>query len=329
MNGKVRYTGTEKIEKKIYDDIEELMDSRFSEIAEETRTSVIQEIRDELQPETVPYDRLRHIEHRIHEIKTTQDGIVREIVDLKTTLQTLAREMEKLKYPKTFETSPLYTPYSTPAVSTAPLSQPYHQPAVEHFKLNDKNTYTPYDSIRPVTQPPGFSNSTGPATPITPITFNSRKTDGWEYQEFIPAKKNYAEPEKFVPAKVIPAKNDPFYFGDAEEEVIDVFPLTNPAPVPDLPLSPPPVENRPLTIQKIPKEQPPEKPDKSEYIIGSNKGPKQEDPEEDYNANCEYIIAEQNRGSRRFGKGQNRSGAEKKEHIVSVDEDGTEVITYD
>jgi hypothetical protein len=332
LNGKVRYAGTEKIEKKIYDDIEEMMDFRLNEIAEETRMSVIQEIRDELQPETVPYDRLRHIEQRIHEIATTQDGIVHEIVDLKTTLQTLAKELEKLKYPKTFEAIPSFSIPAAPAYPSSPSSSPspasspssaYLQPAVEHYKSADKTSYTPYDSIRPVTQPPGFSNSTGPATPITPVSFHSRKTDGWEYQEFIP-KKNYSEPEKFVPAKVIPTKNDPFYFGDGDEEIIDVSPLTDPVIKP----SPAPFENIPLTVQKIPKEQPQEKPCNSEYIIGSNKGPKAKaESEEDYNANCEYIIAEKNTGGKRFSK--RRGQEDKKEHIVSSDEDGTEIMTYE
>jgi hypothetical protein len=346
LNGKVRYTGTEKIEKKIYDDIEEKIDSRFSETAEEIRMSVIQEIRDELQPETVPYDRLRLIEKRLHEIATTQDGIVREIVDLKTTLYALEREVDKLKYPKTFETSSPYSSYSMPVVpvspsylrSAAPVSPSYIQPAVDNFKSADKTTYIPYDSIRPVKQPPGFSNSTGPSTPIAPIPpippisaipLNAGKKEGWEYQEFVPAKKNIAEPEKFVPAKVIPAKNDPFYFGDEGEEVIDVSPLTNPAPALKQPPNSPSFEKIPFTIQKIPKEKPQDRPDKSEYIIGSNTGPQRAEPEEDYNANCEYIIAEKDSGSRRIGKRFNRAGEEKKERIVSIDDDGTEVITYE
>jgi hypothetical protein len=212
------------------------------------------------------------------------------------------------------------------AVSSA--APAHHRPAEDYyFRTTDKTMYTPYDSIRPIPQPPGFSNSTGPATPITPVSFNSRKTDGWEYQEFVPANKKKAEPEKFVPAKVIPAKNDPFYFGDPEEEVIDVSLLTDPAPAPKMP-QPSPFENSAsFTVQKIPKEKPEEKPYKSEYIIGNNKkGQRTDDSDEDYNANCEYIIAEKNTGSGRFGK---RGRVEKKERIVESDEDGAEITTYE
>ena len=327
MNGKVRYSGTEKIEKKIYDEIEENIEARLEEIAEELRIDVISEIREELKPETVPYDRLRLIEQRIHEISTTQDGIVREIVDIKTTLNVLTREMEKLRSPKSYEApASSYSSYEPVKSKEPAVSASYESPF---------SAYTPYPSAAPIinsnspTKLPGFGSAQvqqQPATPIAPVSFNTRKADGWEYQEFMPAKKNNAEPEKFVPAKTIPAGNDPFYFADAEEEILDVSALSEQ----EYPTQPPakePVENI-FTVQKLKKQPEQEVPDRSEYIIGNNQKKSMKE-EEDYNANCEYIIAEKNMGGNRFGKRRGKSQPEKKEKITASDEDGTEIISYE
>jgi hypothetical protein len=332
LNGKVRYSGTEKIEKKIYDELEGNVEARLEAIAEELRIDVISEIREELKPETVPYDRLRLIEQRIHEISTTQDGIVREIVDIKTTLNVLIREMDKLKSPKSYETksyetnTPSYSSYEPVRTKEPAASVPYESPF---------SSYTPYPSAAPIidsrspTKLPGFGSAPAqqpPATPIAPVTFNTRKTDGWEYQEFMPAKKNNSEPEKFVPAKTIPAGNDPFYFADAEEEILDVSALNEP----EYPTRPPeqkPIEDM-FTVQKLKKQPEQEIPDKSEYIIGSNQKQKAE-AEDDNNANCEYIIAEKDMGGNRFGRRRGKREPDKKEKIIASDEDGAEIITYE
>ena len=336
MNGKIKYNGTEKIEKRIYDEIEEKIQERLDAIAEETRRSIIQEIREELQPETVPYDRLRLIEQRIHEISITQDGIVREIVDIKTTLNALSKEIDKNSAPNMFETKK--PTYEMPSLNSNPYeSMELKTPEPEMKETSPASpfsSYTPYLSAtesRRAMQPPGFSGNepSGPATPIVPVTFNSRRTDGWEYQEFVPPKKNQAEPEKFVPAKTIPADNDPFYFADGEEEILDVSPLREPIPPEKSAYSAPSFENIPLTIQKI---KPEEKdvPDRAEYIIGNNQSGKRAESDEDYNSDCEYIIAEKDTGQRRQGgrRGGKPQG-EMKEKVVASDEDDTEIITYE
>ncbi|MDV0444479.1 hypothetical protein MmiAt1_00040 [Methanimicrococcus sp. At1] len=343
MTGKIRYSGTEKIEKKIYDELDEKIEERLNAISEETRRSVIEEIREELQPETVPYDRLRLIEQRIHEISTTQDGIVREIVDIKTTLNALAAELESMRRGEPVRREPFRdetvkaaaVPAADQSVQSlydtlaAEQPLPPERSALADPSLSSYNAYSqtaPAQETRRAAQPPGFGGPSGPASPIAPAAFNSGRADGWEYQEYVPAKKNNAEPEKFVPAKTIPARNDPFYFADSEEEILDVSPLREPEPKQEYAS---PFENIPLTIQKIkPEEQ--EIPDRSEYIIGSNQKQGRAAPEEDNNANCEYIIAEKDIGSRKFG---NRRGSkptsELKERVVSSDEDDTEIITYE
>ncbi|MDR2944881.1 MAG: hypothetical protein LBU81_07390 [Methanosarcinales archaeon] len=48
LNGKIKYNGTEKIEKKIYDELEEKIDARLTAMADETRGSIIEELREEL-----------------------------------------------------------------------------------------------------------------------------------------------------------------------------------------------------------------------------------------------------------------------------------------
>lgn len=324
MNGKLRYSGTEKIEKKIYDELEEKIEIRLDAIEEEMRHSVISEIREELQPETVPYDRLRLIEQRLHELSTTQDGIVREIVDIKTSLNTLAKELEKNRSPPAYE-APERPAYEMPKKEEPSYANPYESPF---------SSYTPYPSAAEPsrsTRIPGFggqNTAPGPATPITPVAFNARKADGWEYQEFVPSKKNNAEPEKFVPAKTIPSDNDPFYFADDADEILDVSVLSEPEPQPQKPAAPP-FENM-FSVQKLPKQSEPETPDRSEYIVGTNRMKRKTDAEEDYNSGCEYIIAEKDVGSRKFGgrRGGKPQG-EKKEHVVSSDEDDTEIFTYE
>ena len=323
LNGRTKYSGTEKIEKKIYDELEEKIEAQLDAIAYDVRSSIIEEIREELQPETIPYDRLRLIEQRIHEIATTQDGIIREIVDIKTTLNALSKEMEKTRHP-IYEAAPAKTvpnPYES-SIPAPAEREPYRF-------INPFSSNTPYSEAAVDTRaarPPGFGNEpTGPATPIAPVTFNTRKSDGWEYQEFVPAKKNNAEPEKFVPAKTIPSGNDPFYFADADE-VLDVSPLREPEPPKRSPFENSPFENIPLTIQKVKTEQQ-EIPDRAEYIIGSNKtGRKQE--EEDYNANCEYIIAEKDTGSKKFGR-KGKPATERKERVIESEEGDSEIITYE
>ena len=197
------------------------------------------------------------------------------------------------------------------------------------------SSYTPYPSAttEPVrsTKVPGFGSQpapVGPATPIVPVAFNARKTDGWEYQEFMPAKKNNAEPEKFVPAKTIPASNDPFYFADAEDEILDVAALNEPAPQAQKQTAPP-FENM-FSVQKIPKKTEPDLPDNSEYIIGTNQVKRKSDEDEDYNAGCEYIIAEKDTGSRKFGgRRGGQQSSERKERVIANDENDTEVFTYE
>ncbi|WNY23284.1 hypothetical protein MmiHf6_05890 [Methanimicrococcus hongohii] len=331
MNGKIKYSGTEKIEKKIYDELEEKIETQLNAIAYETRSSIIEEIREELQPETVPYDRLRLIEQRIHEIATTQDGIVREIVDIKTTLSAMSKEMDKMRNPDNdippvkISQNPYQNSYQNPYESTLPETAYKQTEAVE----SPFSSYTPYPTAAPVDtrramHPPGFGNEpTGPATPIAPVTFN-RKSDGWEYQEYVP-KKNNAEPEKFVPAKTIPSGDDPFYFADSAEEILDVSPLREPEPPKQSSF-----ENIPLTIQKVKTEEQ-EIPDRAEYIIGNNqKQMRFEKEDEDYNAGCEYIIAEKDIGSKRHGgRRGSKPASELKERIISSDEDDTEIITYE
>ncbi|WNY28229.1 hypothetical protein MmiEs2_04130 [Methanimicrococcus stummii] len=328
LNGKIKYSGTEKIERKIYDELDEKIEARLNAIANETRDSIIEEIREELQPETVPYDRLRLIEQRIHEIATTQDGIVREIVDIKTTLAAMSKELDKMRsndfeMPKAIPTS-----YDSQNAYDSLISEPSGYEPAKNTE-SPFSSYTPYPSAAPAEtrramQPPGFGNEPpGPATPITPVTFNTRKADGWEYQEFVPVKKNNAEPEKFVPAKTIPSGNDPFYFADSAEEILDVSPLREPEPPKQSPF-----ENIPLTIQKIKTEEQ-ELPDRSEYIIGSNQAPRPAEKEDDQN-NCEYIIAEKDIGSRKFASRRGgKPTAELKEKIITSDEEDTEIITYE
>lgn len=325
MNPRIKYSGTEKIEQKIYEELDEKIETRLNALADETRSSVINEIREELQPETVPYDRLRLIEQRIHEISTTQDGIVREIVDLKTTIMALSKELEKANRTGAYEAPMSKNPYDT------------YLPEAEVYEARDTespfSSYTPYPTATPADarrtmQPPGFGSNepSGPATPITPVTFNARKADGWEYQEFMPVKKNNAEPEKFVPAKTIPASNDPFYFADSEEEILDVSSLREPEPQRERTS---PFENIPLTIQKSKVEEQ-EIPDRSEYIIGNNQNQRAFEKDDDYNANCEYIIAEKDIGNRKFsGRRGSKPQGELKERVISSDEDDTEIITYE
>lgn len=325
MNGKVKYSGTEKIEKKIFDELEEKIDARLDFIEDEMRLSVISEIREELQPETVPYDRMRLIEQRLHELSTTQDGIVREIVDIKTTLNALSKQFEKKHSPDIYE-APKAPSYDKPKNGGPSYSNPYESPF---------SSYTPYPpaTLEPAARPtkiPGFGSQpapAGPATPIVPVAFNARKSDGWEYQEFVPAKKNYAEPEKFVPAKTIPASNDPFYFADTADEILDVTALNEPAPQAHKPAAPP-FENM-FSIQKIPKKVEQELPDTSEYIIGTNQVKRKNDEDEDYNAGCEYIIAEKDTGSRKFGQRGGKRGSEKKERVISNNDSDTDVFTYE
>lgn len=329
MNGKIKYSGTEKIERKIYEELEEQFEARLNAMAEEIRRTIIAEIREELQPETVPYDRLRVIEQRIHEISITQDGIVREIVDIKTTSGMPAGIDKK----KSYETAALTNQSVQSIYDILAAEQPV--PAERPRQVSAESAYSDYipqaqavpQETRRVTPPPGFgaNEPPGPATPITPVTFNSRRSDGWEYQEY-PIRKNNAEPEKFVPAKTIPAKDDPFYFADSQEEVLDVSPLREPV-IPETS----PFENVPLTIQKVKTEEK-EVPDRAEYIIGHNQKQMRADSEEDNNANCEYIIAEKDTGSggRRFGgRRGSKPASEMKEKVISSDEDDTEIITYE
>ncbi|MDR2944880.1 MAG: hypothetical protein LBU81_07385 [Methanosarcinales archaeon] len=269
----------------------------------------------------VPYDRLRLIEQRIHEISTTQDGIVREIVDIKTMLNALSKETEKQHRPEIHSAPDL-------KIVKNDYSVPAPEPAAETASDFFGSSYTPYlpADTRRAAQPPGFGGELpGRAAQAAPAAFNSRKSDGWEYQEFIPSKKNNAEPEKFIPAKTIPAKDDPFYFADSREEILDVTPLTEPEPPKQ-----PSFENVPLTIQKIKPEEK-EIPDRAEYIIGSNKKQTRAEKEnEDYNAGCEYIIAEKDIGSRKLGgRRGGKPPSERKERVISSDEEDTEIITYE
>lgn len=321
MNGKIKYSGTEKIEKKVYDELEEKFEARLNAMAEEIRLSIIAEIREELQPETVPYDRLRLIEQRLHEMSITQDGIVREIVDIKTASNTLPAGIEKKP---NYETAALTNQSAQNIYDILASEQPV--PAERPRQTQTEPEYSEYMPQEPrrVTPPPGFGQQPRPATPITPVSFNSRRSDGWEYQEFVPPKKNNAEPEKFVPAKTIPARDDPFYFADSREEILDVSPLREPEPPKQSPF-----ENMPLTVQKIKAEEP-EIPDRAEYIIGSNKKQMRAEKEDDYNADCEYIIAEKDIGSRKFGgRRGGKPASELKEKVISSDEDDTEIITYE
>jgi len=342
LNGKIKYNGTEKIEKKIYEEIEEKINERLDAIANETRHSIIQEIREELQPETVPYDRLRLIEQRIHEISITQDGIVREIVDIKTSLNALSREIEKNRAPdvfeakkQTYEAAPSLN--SNPYESKLPESGYYERESTETAASESPfSSYTPYLPAVPIEprrsmQPPGFgaSEQNHQATPIVPVSFNSRRSDGWEYQEFVP-KKNNAEPEKFVPAKTIQADNDPFYFADGEEEILDVSQLREPAAGTKPPMATQSsFENVPLTIHRV-KQEEKETPDRAEYIVGSNQKGKYSESDEDNNANCEYIIAEKDTGQRRqSGRRSGKPRSELKEKVISSDEDDTEIFSYE
>ena len=325
LNARPKYDRTEKIEKKIYDELEEKIEAQLDAIAYDVRSSIIEEIREELQPETVPYDRLRLIEQRIHEIATTQDGIVREIVDIKTTLNALSKEMEKMRHPA-YETAPAKTNQShyESSIPAPAEREPYRF-------INPFSSNTPYPEAAADTRaarPPGFGNEpASPAAPIVPVAFNTRKSDGWEYQEFVPAaKKNNAEPEKFVPAKTIPSGNDPFYFADADE-VLDVSPLREPEPPKRSSFENSPFENIPLTIQKIKTEEQ-EIPDRAEYIIGSNQAGGRKQEEEDYNANCEYIIAEKDTGSKKFGR-KGKPATERKERVIESEEGDSEIITYE
>ncbi|WP_223610934.1 hypothetical protein [Methanimicrococcus blatticola] len=336
MNGKIKYSGTEKIEKKVYDELEEKFEARLNAMADEIRRSVLAEIRDELQPETVPYDRLRLIEQRIHEMSITQDGIVREIVDIKTTSNSLSAADKK----PTYETAALTNQSAQIIYDILASEQPV--PAERSRQMQAEPDYSDYmqstqsmpQEPRRVVPPPGFNQPPGPATPITPVSFNSRRADGWEYQEFVPVKKNNAEPEKFVPAKTIPARDDPFYFADSQEEVLDVSSLREPEPprqssFEQSSFKQSAFEDIPLTIQKIKTEEP-EVPDRAEYIIGNNSKQVRSEREEDTNANCEYIIAEKDVGSRKFGgRRGSKPASELKEKVISSDEDDTEIITYE
>lgn len=329
MNTKARYSGTEKIEKKIYDELEEKIEMHLDAVEDEMRRSVISEIREELQPETVPYDRMRLIEQRLLELTTTQDAVIREIVDLKTKINALSKQLEKKQSPDIYE-MPKTPSYEMPKNDSSSSTNPYESAF---------SSYTPYlqATQEPVrsTKIPGFGNQTATAglaapvasvAPVAPAAFNPRK-DGWEYQEFMPAKKNNAEPEKFVPAKTIPASNDPFYFADSKEEILDVTALNEPAP-PAQKQTAPPFENM-FSVQKIPKKAEPEIPDKSEYIIGTNKTKRKSDDDEDYNANCEYIIAEKDTGSRKFGGRHGGKRSEKTERVISNNDNDTDIFTYE
>jgi hypothetical protein len=226
----------------------------------------------------------------------------------------MSKEIDKMRQPD-YEMPPAKQSLN-PYESTTPASVPAER---EPYRfINPFSSNTPYPEAHADTRaagPPGFGNEqAGPAISMTPVTFNSGKSDGWEYQEFTPVKKSKAEPEKFVPAKTIPSGNDPFYFADADE-VLDVSPLREPEPPKRSPFENSPFENIPLTIQKIKTEEQ-EIPDRAEYIIGSNQNPDRNKPEEeDYNANCEYIIAEKDTGSKKFGR-KGKLAAERKERVV-------------
>ncbi|WNY24581.1 hypothetical protein MsAc7_01030 [Methanolapillus millepedarum] len=376
MNGKVKYHGTEKIEKKIYDDIEEKLDSHIKELSEQTRESIILEIREELQPETVPYDRLRLIEQRLHEISTTQDGIVREIVDLKTTLANLSKELARLKSnPQTLNPQPVssvpaavsdsYSRAQDPTVPY-PFNTPSYVPPASHSNASS------YPSSYPASYVPASSFSSYPPYPpaqVPPSHYPEksyeetyppiRRPDGWEYQEYVPAsaKKAVADSERFVPARATPSKNDPFYFGNPDD-VVDVGSLkkTPPESGPFESFSPaktgqaavnPPAQSffSVETIKQKPPEQsyPPEQyvyvgtsrkqveergPEKGEYIIGSNVKRKVNDDDVDYNKDCEYIIAEKSvpRPKSKFSR---KDPSERKERVISNDEDDSEIISCD
>ncbi|MCL2862725.1 MAG: hypothetical protein FWE54_01310 [Methanimicrococcus sp.] len=367
MNGKLRYSGTEKIEKRIFDELEEKIEMRMDAIEDDLRLSVISEIREELQPETVPYDRLRLIEQRLHELSTTQDGIVREIVDLKTSLNALSKQLEKVRTPDIYEMpktlsyeKPKSNDYSSsPSYSSSNSSNPSNPSNPSPPSDSPFSSYTPYPSATPEpskkTTIPGFGGRpepAGPATPISPVSFTSRKSDGWEYQEFVPAKKNNAEPEKFVPAKTIPASNDPFYFADTDDEILDVSALNESAapeyksaassgqrlaapsgqrlaaPSGQKPAAAP--SQNTFSVQKIPKKAEPDLPDNSEYIIGTNKVKRKGDEDEDCNAGCEYIIAEKDPGGRKFG---GRRGGKpqqaKQERVITNNDNDTDIFTYE
>ncbi|MDV0446885.1 hypothetical protein MsAg5_07480 [Methanosarcinaceae archaeon Ag5] len=371
LNGKVKYHGTEKIEKKIYDDIEEKLDSHLKELSEQTRESIITEIREELQPETVPYDRLRLIEQRIHEISTTQDGIVREIVDLKTTLAALSKELARFKNsPQTMASPsassspsdsysraqdpavpyPFNTPAYVPPASAQSPSAPSYSNAPSYVPASSFSSFPPYPQAQ--AQPSRYAESYEESYPP------ARRPDGWEYQEYVPAsaKKPAAESERFVPARANSSKNDPFYFGNPDD-VVDVSPLKKtPEPSPFESFNPktaPAATNQPAqnffsveSVQSQPKaaekEYPPGQyisvntsrkpmedagPDKSEYIIGDNIKRKVND-DADYNKDCEYIIAEKST-PRPKSKFSRKDPSERKERVISNDEDDSEIISCD
>ncbi|WNY27244.1 hypothetical protein MsAm2_10360 [Methanolapillus ohkumae] len=361
MNGKVKYHGTEKIEKKIYDDIEEKLDSHLRELSEQTKESILYEIREELQPETVPYDRLRLIEQRIHELSTTQDGIVREIVDIKTTLNTLSKELARLRnnapaleyvqqpspstsYSQQQAPSSLpYSPFDSPTY--VPHLSPAHVPG--YVPASSFSSHTPYPSaqIRP--------ENTGHGVPEKPPEkyVPAPRSESLEYREYVPAsQKKNVEPERFVPARATPAKNDPFYFGNPDD-MVDVSPLKRTPAESFSPSAETPAKPNYFSVESIkPKsnepEYPPEKytyidsskkqklaesgPDKSEYLIGKNTTGTVND-DTDYNKDCEYIIAESSapKPKSRFPskKGFSSStSSDKKERVITNDEEDSEII---
>ena len=94
--GKIHYNRTAGMEKQIFDDVMEKVSGQIEKMVKDLQETVETDIRNDLQPETAPYDRLRLIEQRIHEISKTQDGIVREIVDLKSLMEKISKELSKV-----------------------------------------------------------------------------------------------------------------------------------------------------------------------------------------------------------------------------------------
>ncbi|MBO4302697.1 hypothetical protein J5839_05085 [Methanosarcinaceae archaeon] len=94
--GKIHYNRTAGMEKQIFDDVMEKVNGQIEKMVKDLQETVETDIRNDLQPETAPYDRLRLIEQRIHEISKTQDGIVREIVDLKSLMEKISKELSRV-----------------------------------------------------------------------------------------------------------------------------------------------------------------------------------------------------------------------------------------
>lgn len=345
--GKVRYSGTEKIERRIYDDLIGQIGERLDQIADELRSDITADIRNDLQTEIAPYDRLRLIEQRLHELSKTQDGIVREIVDLKSTIVRVSKEIDRSARPTSAypDASSVRLPSQDAAAArpSSPDADTYDRgynaasPVVRETSADDfyRQAERRYETpVRPV----GSWENTMPAdrAPAEPFTGASRSASPGRapllFEELPASRKaeinaSAARPVSPAPTPARqpmpsfrpPSSKDPFFFGSSPNESADMstdsgyLGLYDAAPASaQMPMPEKPIFERPSAASR---------PTSDVRISQRARKPYTDDDDGvDYNQGCEYIIAEKsNPGSR----------PHRRERVISNDEDDVDIITCD